>query len=106
MPRPRIQINEMTAVEVETKMDELKKELFNLRFRNAMRQLDNPVQIIGNAVYGSPGWGYVHHDSNAILENNASFDTFGAGCAGSTANPVASLAQIPKFLSHPAANLP
>ncbi len=45
MPRPRIPINEMTAAEVEQKRDELKKELFNLRFRNAMRQLDNPVQI-------------------------------------------------------------
>ena len=45
MPRPRIDINEMTAAEVELKKEELKKELFNLRFRNAMRQLDNPVQI-------------------------------------------------------------
>jgi large subunit ribosomal protein L29 len=45
MPRARIPINEMTAAEVEQKRDELRKELFNLRFRNAMRQLDNPVQI-------------------------------------------------------------
>ena len=28
-----------------TKLKEAKEELFNLRFRNAMRQLDNPLKI-------------------------------------------------------------
>ena len=32
----------------------------------------------GNAVMGSPGWGFVSHGSHAVLENNASFDVFGA----------------------------
>jgi len=45
MPREKIAISEMTADEVEAKVSDLKKELFNLRFRNAMRQLDDPVQI-------------------------------------------------------------
>lgn len=47
---------------------------------------DDPAILEGNAVYGSPGWGYVHHDSNAILENNASFNTFGAGYVAESGN--------------------
>jgi large subunit ribosomal protein L29 len=45
MPRPKLNVHEMTLVEVEEKLNELKKELFNLRFRNSMRQLDNPLEI-------------------------------------------------------------
>ncbi len=40
---------------------------------------DNPVVLEGNAVFGSPGWGIAHHSSNAILHQNATFDTHGAG---------------------------
>ena len=35
----------MTAAELETKLQELKKELFNLRFQHAVNQLENPHQI-------------------------------------------------------------
>jgi large subunit ribosomal protein L29 len=35
----------MTPAELETKLDELKKELFNLRFQNATNQLSNPGKI-------------------------------------------------------------
>jgi large subunit ribosomal protein L29 len=45
MPRPKININDMTLGEVEDRLDDLKKELFNLRFRNTMRQLDNALEI-------------------------------------------------------------
>jgi large subunit ribosomal protein L29 len=45
MPRPKVKVHEMTLLEVEQKVEEIKKELFNLRFRNAMRQLDNPLEI-------------------------------------------------------------
>lgn len=48
--------------------------------------LEDPAMLVGNAVFGSPGWGYVHHDSNAVLINNASFDTFGAGYVAETGN--------------------
>ena len=34
-----------TAAELETKLQELKKELFNLRFQHAVNQLENPHQI-------------------------------------------------------------
>lgn len=35
----------MTNVELEQKLKELKGELFNLRFRHASGQLENPVAI-------------------------------------------------------------
>ena len=38
-------LREMTAEELETKLSELKKELFNLRFQHAINQLENPHQI-------------------------------------------------------------
>lgn len=46
----------------------------------------SPAVIVGNAVFGSPGWGYTHHDSHAIFTDNASFDTFGAGFVAETGN--------------------
>ena len=39
------EIREMSAAELETKLSDLKKELFNLRFQHATNQLDNPVRI-------------------------------------------------------------
>ena len=38
-------IHDMSPDDVERRIADLKKELFNLRFRNTMRQLDNPLQI-------------------------------------------------------------
>lgn len=46
----------------------------------------NPAIVEGNAVWGSPGWGFVHHDSNAILSNNAAYDVFGAAFVAETGN--------------------
>ena len=42
------EIRELTPAELENKLRELKKELFNLRFQHAINQLDNPMRI--NAV--------------------------------------------------------
>ncbi len=36
---------EMSADEIQTRVAELREELFNLRFRNTMKQLDNPLKI-------------------------------------------------------------
>ena len=36
---------DMSADEIRTRVQELREELFNLRFRNAMKQLDNPLKI-------------------------------------------------------------
>jgi large subunit ribosomal protein L29 len=38
-------MREMTLEEIQLRVAELREELFNLRFRNAMRQLDNPLKI-------------------------------------------------------------
>jgi large subunit ribosomal protein L29 len=38
-------IREMTESEIQTRVAELREELFNLRFRNSMKQLDNPLKI-------------------------------------------------------------
>ena len=38
-------MREMSADEIQTRIAELREELFNLRFRNAMKQLDNPLKI-------------------------------------------------------------
>ncbi len=38
-------IREMGADAIRTRVTELREELFNLRFRNTMKQLDNPLKI-------------------------------------------------------------
>lgn len=48
----------------------------------------DPAQIVGNAVWGSPGWGFVHHDSNAIFAGNAAYDVFGAAYVAETGNEI------------------
>ena len=39
------EIKEMTLVELNNKLVDLRKELFNLRFQHAVNQLDNPMRI-------------------------------------------------------------
>ena len=38
-------IRDLSTQELETKIKDLKEELFNLRFQNATNQLDNPMRI-------------------------------------------------------------
>ena len=38
-------MRDMTPEDIRQRVTELREELFNLRFRNAMRQLDNPLKI-------------------------------------------------------------
>jgi len=38
-------MHDMNEDEIQTRITELREELFNLRFRNAMKQLDNPLKI-------------------------------------------------------------
>lgn len=40
----------------------------------------------GNAVWGSPGWGYVQHDSFANLHDNVAYDVDGAAFVAETGN--------------------
>lgn len=49
MPHVKAQtMQEMTPDEIRARVGELREELFNLRFRNSMRQLDNPLKIRGS----------------------------------------------------------
>ena len=38
-------LREQTLDEIRGRVAELREELFNLRFRNSMKQLDNPLKI-------------------------------------------------------------
>ena len=38
-------VREMSVEEMQGRVNELREELFNLRFRNSMKQLDNPLKI-------------------------------------------------------------
>ncbi|NLG92326.1 MAG: 50S ribosomal protein L29 [Clostridiales bacterium] len=39
------EVRELTTAELESKLKDLKAELFNLRFQLAINQLDNPMRI-------------------------------------------------------------
>ena len=39
------ELREMTDVELNKQLKDLKAELFNLRFQHAINQLDNPIRI-------------------------------------------------------------
>lgn len=38
-------MREMSPEDIQERLRELREELFNMRFRNAMKQLDNPLKI-------------------------------------------------------------
>ena len=38
-------MRQMTVVELNTELDKMKKELFNLRFQHVTGQLENPVKV-------------------------------------------------------------
>ena len=40
------ELNKMSADELNAKLKELKEELFTLRFKHAIKQLDNPQKIV------------------------------------------------------------
>ena len=41
------ELENLAPVELEQRLTELREQLFNLQFRNSMRQLDNPLKIRG-----------------------------------------------------------
>ena len=56
--------------------------------RAGVSDVDDPAMLVGNAVWGSPGWGFVHHDSNAVLADNAAYDVSGAAFVAETGNEI------------------
>lgn len=60
---------------------------YSFHFHRTGVGYDNePAVAIGNAVWGSPGWGFVHHDSHAIMNDNAAYDVFGSAFVSETGN--------------------
>ncbi|GJM18035.1 MAG: hypothetical protein DHS20C14_02480 [Phycisphaeraceae bacterium] len=47
-----------------------------------------PAVARGNAVWGSPGWGLVHHDSYCVLEDNVVFDVVGSAIVAEAGNEI------------------
>ena len=39
------ELRELTSMELETKLGDIKEELFNLKFQHATGQLENPIRI-------------------------------------------------------------
>ncbi len=54
--------------------------------RTGVDDAENPAMAVGNVVNGSPGWGFVQHDSNAEFIGNVAFDVFGAAFAAEDGN--------------------
>ena len=80
-------VSDFNTIEFDTNV----KGRYSMHFhRNGAEENDDPAISIGNSVFGSPGWGFVHHDSHAIFDNNASYDTFGAGFVSESGNETGS----------------
>ena len=45
MKMKAVEVRKMSAAELDAKLVELKKDLFNLRLQHATNQLDNPIRI-------------------------------------------------------------
>lgn len=45
-------------------------------------------ELTGNVVWGTPGWGIVQHDSQAVLRNNVVFDVVGSGIVAENGNEI------------------
>ncbi|MCA9259239.1 MAG: hypothetical protein KDA61_08570, partial [Planctomycetales bacterium] len=50
-----------------------------------------PAEVRGNVVIGSPGWGYVIHSSNAVMEENVALDVVGAAFVGEDGNEIGAM---------------
>lgn len=75
---PAFDIGSLSTVEADSNIKS--RYPFHFHKTGTMDQ-ENPAMAVGNAVNGAPGWGYVHHSSNANFTDNVSFDVYGAGFA-------------------------
>ena len=51
----------------------------------------DPAYFYGNAVFGSPGWGYVNHDSHVVFEQNAAYNVTGSAFVTETGNEIGAI---------------
>src|SRR6056297_2646119 len=76
--RPAGDLDYFDTIEADTNI----KSRYSFHFHKTGTEIDNdPAYAIGNAVSGSPGWGFVHHSSHADFVKNVAFDVFGAAFA-------------------------
>lgn len=47
-----------------------------------------PARVEDCVVWGGPGWGFVHHDSFAVFENNVAFDVAGSDFVQEAGNEI------------------
>ncbi len=75
---PAFDVGSLTSVEADSNV----KGRYSFHFhRTGTTDQENPAMAVGNTVDGSPGWGFVHHSSNANFTDNVAFDVFGAAFA-------------------------
>jgi len=48
----------------------------------------HPVEVSGSVVVDSPGWGFVNHDSYAVMKNNVAFHIVGAAFVSEIGNEI------------------
>lgn len=58
--------------------------------KTGLGDMDDPAMVVGNAVSGSPGWGFAHHTANAVFADNAAYDVFGAAFAAEDGDEIGS----------------
>ena len=76
-------IDDLSTVESDSNV----KGRYSLHIHRAgVSDLDDPAMLVGNAIWGSPGWGVTHHDSNAVIVDNAVYDAFGSAFVAETGN--------------------
>ncbi len=52
---------------------------YSFHFHKMDLEIDNsPALAVGNTVFGSPGWGFVHHSAYAVMTDNAAYGVDGA----------------------------
>lgn len=61
---------------------------FHFHRTGAMDLNEAPAMAVGNAIWGGPGWGMVHHDSHAHLIDNVTYDIFGTHITTETSNEI------------------
>ena len=76
-------VDDLSTVESDSNV----KGRYSLHIHRAgVSDLDDPAMLVGNAIWGSPGWGVTHHDSNAVIVDNAVYDAFGSAFVAETGN--------------------
>ncbi|WP_256393447.1 G8 domain-containing protein [Natronoarchaeum rubrum] len=64
------------------------KARYAVHFHHVGVDIEDPARIVGCAVWGSPGWGYVNHGSHVVVEDSVSYEVTGAGFVAEAGNEI------------------